>query len=194
MALDFVGTLVPPKGYDTILVMSDRLTNYFKFEPTHSTATPDEIADLVYRDLKPWPLAVQIGGTRNDKLFTSKFWKKLHKRIWVDLMMSTSFHPETDGSSERSNRTMIEAFHHYINLRQSDWSDHLNHVESAMNNSVNATMGKTPQSWSMELPFDFSSLPMILPSESLMYQLYQIIFSISKTVLPSLEIVTSKPK
>jgi hypothetical protein len=49
MALDFVGTLVPSKGYDMILVMTDRLTDYVKFEPTHSTATAADIADLVYR-------------------------------------------------------------------------------------------------------------------------------------------------
>jgi hypothetical protein len=58
--------------------------------------------------------------------------------------MSTSFHPETDGSSERSNKTMIEAIRHYVNLRHTDWSDHLIHIEAAMNNSVNATTGKSP--------------------------------------------------
>jgi hypothetical protein len=79
-----------------------------------------------------------------DKLFTSNFWKELHNRIKVKLRMSTSFHPETDGSSERSNKTMIEAIRHYVNLRHTDWEDHLIHVEAAMNNSVNATTGKTP--------------------------------------------------
>ena len=78
-----------------------------------------------------------------DKLFTSGFWKELHKRTRVDLRMSTSFHPETDGSSKRSNKTMIEALRHYVNLRHSDWVDHLIHVEAAMNNSVNATTGRT---------------------------------------------------
>src|SRR5437762_13783461 len=58
--------------------------------------------------------------------------------------MSKSYQPETDGSSERSNKTMIAALRHYVNLRQSDWADHLIHVETAMNNSVNATTGKTP--------------------------------------------------
>src|SRR5437667_9478588 len=58
--------------------------------------------------------------------------------------MSTSFHPETDGSSERSNKTIIEALRHYVNLRHTDWADHLIHIEAAMNNSVNATTGKTP--------------------------------------------------
>ena len=58
--------------------------------------------------------------------------------------MSTSYHPETDGSSERSNKTMIEALRHYVNLRQTNWAEHLIYVEAAMNNSVNATTGKSP--------------------------------------------------
>ena len=144
MALDFVGTLVPSRGFDTILVMPDRLTDYAKFEPTHSTATTADIADLVYRSwYRQFGLPKAMTSDR-DKLCTSKFWKELHKRIRVDLRMSTSFHPETDGSSERSNKTMIEALCHYVNLRQSDWADHLIHMESAMNNSVNAMTGKTP--------------------------------------------------
>ena len=58
--------------------------------------------------------------------------------------MSTSFHPETDGSSERSNKTIIESLRHYVNNHHSDWADHLINVEIAMNNSVNATTSKTP--------------------------------------------------
>jgi len=57
--------------------------------------------------------------------------------------MSTSFHPETDGSSEHSNKTMIEAIHHYVNLQHTDWVDHLIHVEATMNNSINSTTGKS---------------------------------------------------
>ena len=49
MALDFVGTLVPSRGFNTILVMIDRLTDYVKFEPKHSTVTAADIAELVYR-------------------------------------------------------------------------------------------------------------------------------------------------
>ncbi len=58
--------------------------------------------------------------------------------------MSTSFHPETDNSSEQSNKTVIEALHHFVNVHQSDWADHLIHVETTMNNSVNAMTSKTP--------------------------------------------------
>ena len=144
MALDFVGPLVPSKGYNTILVMTDQLTDYVKFEPTHSTATAADIADLVYHSwYRQFGLPKAMTSDR-DKLFTSNFWKELHKRLRIHLRMSTSYHPETDGSSERSNKTMIEALRHYINLQHTDWADHLIHIESAMNNSTNATTGKTP--------------------------------------------------
>jgi len=144
LALDFVGKLATSRGFDTILVMTDRLTDYVKLEPTHSSATALDIAKLVYTSwYRHFGLPKAITSDR-DKLFTSNFWKELHKRIKVSLRMSTSFHPETDGSSERSNKTMIESIRHYINLRHSDWVDHLIHVEAAMNNSVNATTGKSP--------------------------------------------------
>jgi len=57
--------------------------------------------------------------------------------------MSTAFHPETDGFSERSNKTAIEALYHYVNIRQNNWSEHLIHVETAMNNSINMTTGRS---------------------------------------------------
>jgi hypothetical protein len=142
MALDLMGTLTPSKGFDTVIVMTDRLANYVKFEPTHSTTTAADIADLVCRSwYHQFGLPRDMASDR-DKLFTSGFWKELHKQLRIHLRMSTSYHPETDRSSEPSNKTMIETLCHYFNLRQSDWAEHLIHVESAMNNSGNAT-GKT---------------------------------------------------
>ena len=49
LAIDFVGPLPKAKGFDTLLVMTDRLTNYVKIEPTVCTATAPMIADVIYR-------------------------------------------------------------------------------------------------------------------------------------------------
>ena len=149
LALDFIGPVSKSDGFDTVLIMTDRLTDYTKFEPTHSSAMAQDIARLVYSSWYRHFGVPKAITSDHDKLFTSKFRKELHKRIKVSLRMSTSFHPETDGSSERSNKTMIEAIRHYINLRQTNWAEHLIHVEAAMNNSVNATTGKSP----MEMVF-----------------------------------------
>ena len=144
LALDFVGTLPKSDGFDTILGMTDRLTDYVKLEPVHSTATAQQIADVIYRSwYRQFGMPEAITSDR-DKLFASKFWKELFKKAKVQLRMSTSYHPETDGSSERSNKTLVEALRHYVNVRQSDWATHLMHVEIIMNNSVNTTTGKAP--------------------------------------------------
>ena len=80
----------------------------------------------------------------HDKLYMSQFWKTLHKLLNIDIQSLTSYHQQTDGSSERSNKTIIQALCNYVNRCQMDWSKHLIHVEVVMNNSVNATMELTP--------------------------------------------------
>ena len=66
--------------------------------------------------------------------------------------MFTMMHLEMDESSERSNKTAIETLWHYVNRHQSDWMNHLIHIEIAMNNSVNATTKIT----STQLLFDIN--------------------------------------
>jgi hypothetical protein len=53
-------------------------------------------------------------------------------------------HPETDGSSERLNKTLIESLRYYVNGWQTDWADHPIGVEMCMNNSKNVLTGKSP--------------------------------------------------
>ena len=144
IAMDFVGPIPECKGFDMLLIMTDRLTNYVRIIPTRSTATARDMAQLVYESwYRLFGLPHSIVSDR-DKLFTSHFWKELHRLLDIRIKMSTAAHPETDGSSERSNKTAIEALRNYVNRRQSDWMDHLIHVETAMNNSVNATTKMTP--------------------------------------------------
>ena len=144
IAMDFISPLPKSNGFDSVLVITDRLTNYIRIEPTYTTATAPDIASLVYRTwCRQFGLPRRIVSDR-DKLFMSAFWKALHKLLGIKLLASTAYHPQTDGSSERSNRTAIQALRNYVNQRQTDWADHLIHVETAMNNSVNVTTELTP--------------------------------------------------
>jgi transposase InsO family protein len=144
ISMDFVGPLHKSRGYDTLLVITDRLTGYTKIEPTHSTSTAKDIADLFHRSwYRQFGLPRAIVSDR-DKIFLSAFWKELHRLLGVKLQLSTSYHPETDGATERANKTIVEALRQYVNLRQTDWATHLTHVESVFNNSVNATTKLTP--------------------------------------------------
>ena len=115
IALDFVSPLPESNGYDCILIMMDRFTDYVLIKPTVTIATAPEIALLFYKTWYRWFGLPSAITSDRDKLFVSQFWQELFKKLNVHLRMSTAFHPETDGSSERSNKTAIEALRHYVN-------------------------------------------------------------------------------
>jgi hypothetical protein len=79
-----------------------------------------------------------------DPRFTSNFWKALTKRLGTTLNMSTSHHPQTDGQTERANRTVEDMLRANVSPLQSDWDEHLVAAEFAYNNSLQASTGYTP--------------------------------------------------
>ena len=82
--------------------------------------------------------------TDRDKRFLSQFWQALFKATGTQLRFSTAYHPETDGQSERANRTLEEVLRHFVSPRQDDWDDYLDLAEYAINDSVNPSTGYTP--------------------------------------------------
>src|SRR5579859_7050602 len=101
IAMDFVGPLPRSRSFDSVVVITDRLTNYVKIKPTKTSVTAPEIADLFYRTwYRQFGLPTAITSDR-DKLFIGRFWKELMKKVDVHLQMSMAYHPETDGSSKR---------------------------------------------------------------------------------------------
>jgi hypothetical protein len=76
-----------------------------------------------------------------DALFTAELWTALHKLTGVKLKMSSSYHPETDGSSERTNKTMNQAIRYHIDNNQKGWLAKLPHIRFAMMNTINASTG-----------------------------------------------------
>ena len=79
-----------------------------------------------------------------DSRFTSLFWKSLFKCLGTQLKMSTAFHPETDGQTERNNRTLEQMLRIFVNYKQNDWDQHLAAAEFAYNNSKQASSGMSP--------------------------------------------------
>ena len=79
-----------------------------------------------------------------DRRFISTFWKELHKLCGTALYMSTAFRPQTDGLTERANRTVVQTLSCILRDLGGDWEEHLTAVEFAMNNAVNASTGVSP--------------------------------------------------
>jgi hypothetical protein len=103
--MDFVGPFPESSGHDYLWVVICRLTSMVHLVPIKTTTTASELAWLYIREIvRLHGLANTIVSDRDSK-FMSRFWHETHKLLGTKLLMSTSFHPQTDGASERAVTT-----------------------------------------------------------------------------------------
>ncbi|GJY78123.1 putative reverse transcriptase domain-containing protein [Tanacetum coccineum] len=79
-----------------------------------------------------------------DGKFTSHFWKSLHKALGTRLDMSTAYHPETDGQSERTIQTLEDMLRACVLDFGKGWDKHLPLVEFLYNNSYHTSIKAAP--------------------------------------------------
>jgi hypothetical protein len=68
----------------------------------------------------------------------------LFAAMGTKLKRSSSYHPQTDGQTERVHRVLEAMLRAYVNKRGSDWAEWLPTVEMSINSSVQEATGKTP--------------------------------------------------
>lgn len=145
ITMDFITDLPPTKGgYDAVLTIVDRLTKLARFVPLQKDASAKDVAVLFRREwYRSFGLPKVIVSDR-DRKFQSKFWQALFSTLGTELRFSTAFHPQTDGQSERANRTLEEYLRHFVGPHQDDWDAYLDLAEFAINDSVNPATGYSP--------------------------------------------------
>jgi len=145
MTMDLITDLpVTKHGYDAVVTFVDRLTKQVHFAPTKKRVTAVGLARLFRRTVyRQHGMPKVIVSDRDDR-FVSKFWKSLFSSLGTELKFSTAFHPQTDGQSERANRTLEQYLRNYVCARQDDWDDYLDLAEFAMNDTVNSSTGYSP--------------------------------------------------
>ncbi|KAD7117538.1 hypothetical protein E3N88_04806 [Mikania micrantha] len=79
-----------------------------------------------------------------DTRFVSRFWKRFHESMGTRLNISTAYHPQTDGQSERTIQTLEDMLRACIIDFGGSWDDHLPLVEFSYNNSYHASIGMPP--------------------------------------------------
>ena len=130
--------------FNNLLVVVDTLTKQVHLVPTTKDVTAEGVAQLYFDNIyKLHGLPKAIISDRDTK-FTGAFWRTLQKMVGTDLMMSTSDHPQTDGQTERMNRTILQILRQFVNTNRSDWAQHIATVEFAINSSINQSTGKAP--------------------------------------------------
>jgi hypothetical protein len=144
ISMDFITHLEPSQGHDAILVIVDRLTKMKHFIPCHGTCDAEGVAQLYVRHV--WKLHGLPNTVVSDRgpQFVSAFWKHLNKRLRIKSLLSTAFHPETDGQTERANAVLEQYLRAYVSYLQDDWVEWLPLAEFASNSARSETTQATP--------------------------------------------------
>lgn len=145
VSMDFVTGLPKTSGnYDSIFVVVDKLTKVAHLIPVKQTATAHDIAQVFVREIvRLHGIPARIISDRDAK-FTSKFWQAMFQSLGTRLNLSSAYHPETDGQTERVNQVIEDMLRAYCNQQPQRWLKFLPLVEFAYNSSHHRSLGMSP--------------------------------------------------
>ena len=114
ISMDSIEPLPTSNGCDSILVVVDRLTKMGIFIPTITTLTAQGLARIfLERVYSKHGTPSTIVSNRGSK-FTSDFWRYFSNSLNIKQSLSTAFHPETDGQTERVNSILETYLRSYV--------------------------------------------------------------------------------
>ncbi|GKC91765.1 putative reverse transcriptase domain-containing protein [Tanacetum coccineum] len=143
--MDFITKLLKSShGFDTIWVIVDRLTKSTHFLPIRENDPLEKLARLyLNRIVARHGIHASIICDRDER-FTSNFWRSFQKALGTDISMSTAYHPETDGQSERTIQTLKDMLRACVIDFGKGWIKHLSLAEFSYNNSYHASIKAAP--------------------------------------------------
>ncbi|KAJ4759850.1 polyprotein [Rhynchospora pubera] len=144
LGLDFISGLPKSKGRDVVLVVIDRFTKYGHFIPLTHPFNASDVAQVFLDNIyKLHGLPLTLISDR-DPIFTSSFWKEIMNKLGVKLNMSTSYHPQTDGQTERLNQCLEQYLRCMAFDQQRKWCKWLPLAEYWYNTSFQQSLNTTP--------------------------------------------------
>lgn len=146
VSMDLIVNLPWSNDYNAILVVVDRMTKHAQFIPTTTGLNTAGFAALFLKHIAcRFGLPLNI-VTDRDPHWTSDFWRSLAKLMDVDMLLSSSHHPQHDGQTEIVNRQLEVMLRAYVANDRSTWSDWLATMEHAYNSNVHTSTGSSPYS------------------------------------------------
>ena len=148
LTMDFITGLPPSKRngsvHDAILVVVDRCTRMVRYLPTTKKIDSAALADLFFEEV-----VLRYGmpdGIVSDRgsVFTSSYWSSLCYHAQMKHRLSTAFHPQTDGLTERTNQALEQYLRAFADKHQTSWARQLPMAEYAYMNSHHTSIGTTP--------------------------------------------------
>jgi hypothetical protein len=144
ISMDFIEGLPKSNKQNVILVVVDRLTKYVHFMALAHPYTAAKVADLFMKNVfKLHGMPTSIVSDR-DTAFTATFWQELFKIQEVELAMSSSYHPQTDGQTEVVNRSLEQYLKAFAGDKPSLWVHWLPMAEFWFNTNYHTSTKMTP--------------------------------------------------
>ncbi|VDC05061.1 unnamed protein product [Peniophora sp. CBMAI 1063] len=152
VGVDFVGPVLPSEGYNMICVFTDHFTKYVIYALCHDTITGPQLASLynkyVYSHLG---LPRRIISDRGAQ-FINSFVRELFCLEGVESNLSTAYHPQTDGQTERQNQELETFLCIWVNSHQNDWATWLPSAQFHYNNLAHSATGISPSTALFGMP------------------------------------------
>ena len=139
ISVDFITKLLLAQGYNSILVVVDKLIKMVYFIPTTEKILAEELARL-FRDnvWKLHRLSKSIISNRGLQ-FTAGLIRELNRMLEIESKISIAFHPQTNKQIERVNQELEQYLRMFIDHRQEQWPDWLRITEFVYNNKVHSS-------------------------------------------------------
>lgn len=132
------------RGYDAIQVYVDRLTKLKHFAVARTSDTAVHLAGTTLRTIiGPHGMPKSMVSDRDPRI-TSVFWRELSRVLGSEVNLSTAYHPQSDGQSEREIQTLTTSLRSYVNAQGDDWDEYLPALELALNSKQQASTGAAP--------------------------------------------------
>jgi len=144
LTVDFIMKLPVVVGKDTILVVCDRLSKMTHFVATTEGTLVEGLARLLRDNV--WKLHGLPESVVSDRgpQFAAELTRELNRMLGIKTKLSTAFHLQTDGQTERMNQELEQYLQFFVEHRQKDWPEWLAAAEFAVNNKVHMATKVSP--------------------------------------------------
>lgn len=159
IALDFITGLPALQGNTVILTIVDRFSKAVHFVALPVLPTAHETADLLVQHIfHLHGIPLDIVSDQGPQ-FRSQAWKAFCQALGASVSLTSGFHPQTNGETERANQNLVSALRCVTTANPSSWSSHLAWIEYAHNFLTSAATGLSPFEASL------GYLPPLFPSQ-----------------------------
>jgi transposase InsO family protein len=144
VCMDFIEGLPLSRNHNCILVVIDKFTKYSHFIPLRHPFTASTVATAFLNTVYKLHGLPQMIISDRDRIFTSRLWQELFKLTDTTLHMSSAYHPQTDGQTERLNQCLENYLRCFVHSCPKKWYDWLPLAEYWYNTTYHSALGKTP--------------------------------------------------